>query len=360
MTNTLIIVDRSVTNHATRIAGFPVGSEVLLLTSDQDGLQQIAAYLDGKSGYDSIHILAVANSGTLSLGNSTLTSSNLMTYTDSLAQIGAAMTVNGGILFDDSKLAQGADGQAFVAALAQATGVTIKVSAPEIKLMRFDWAIKSILRDKANFDVLEGFFCALLGEEEITIEHVLESESNAEKDRKFNRVDLLVHDHLGRKFIIEVQNQRQADYLERLLFGTAKVIVENLPLGEAYHQLVKVISISILYFNLGVGDDYVYTGLTEFKGLHTGHPLKVRERVSTPEATFSYRAKNIFPEYYLINVERFEDIIQSPLDEWIYLLKHSAVRPEFNARNINKAAQKLALLRMTPRSVVAMNIISSL
>lgn len=214
--------------------------------------------------------------------------------------------------------------------------------------MRFDWAIKSLLRDKANFDVLEGFLCALLGEEEITIENVLESESNAEEGKKFNRVDLLVHDRLGRKFIVEVQNQREADYLERLLFGASKVIVENLPLGNAYRQVVKVISISILYFNLGVGDDYVYTGTTEFKGLHTGHSLKVRERIETPQATFTYRAKNIFPEYYLINVERFEDMIQSPLDEWIYLLKHSAVRADFNARNIDKAAQKLALLRMSP------------
>ncbi|CAK0745423.1 transposase [Gammaproteobacteria bacterium] len=221
----------------------------------------------------------------------------------------------------------------------------------DIQLMRFDWAIKTILRDKANFDVLEGFLSALL-DEDIIIEQVLESESNTEEGLKFNRVDLLVHDHLGRKIIVEVQNDREMDYLERLLFGTAKVVVENLPLGEAYLQIVKVISISILYFNLGVGDDYVYKGITEFKGLHNGQPLNVRKRVKTPGktagSTFSYQPKNIFPEYYLINVKRFEDVIQSPLDEWIYLLKHSAVRADFHARHIDKAAQKLALLRMSP------------
>ncbi|CAK0762735.1 transposase [Gammaproteobacteria bacterium] len=217
----------------------------------------------------------------------------------------------------------------------------------DIQLMRFDWAIKTILRDKANFDVLEGFLSALL-DEDIIIEQVLESESNTEEGLKFNRVDLLVHDHLGRKVIVEVQNDREMDYLERLLFGTAKVVVDNLPLGEAYLQIVKVISISILYFNLGVGDDYVYKGITEFKGLHNGQPLNVRRRVKIPDATFSYQPKNVFPEYYLINVKRFEDVIQSPLDEWIYLLKHSAVRADFHARHIDKAAQKLALLRMSP------------
>lgn len=217
-------------------------------------------------------------------------------------------------------------------------------STTEIQLVRFDWAIKTILRDKANFDVLEGFLNALLGED-IIIEQVLESESNAEGGYKFNRVDILVHDSQGRKLIIEVQNDRETDYLERLLFGTSKVIVDNVALGETYRQVVKVISISILYYNLGIGDDYVYKYVGEFIGIHNKQPLKLRQRVATA-TSFKYVAKSIFPEYYLINVERFEDVIQTPLDEWIYLLKHSAVRNDFHARNIDKAAQKLAVLKM--------------
>ena len=217
----------------------------------------------------------------------------------------------------------------------------------EIQLIRFDWAIKTILRDKANFDVLEGFLTALLNED-IIIEQVLDSESNAEEGQKFNRVDLLVHDSHGRKLIIEVQNDRETYYLERLLFGTSKVIIENIPLGKDYRHVVKVISISILYFNLGVGDDYVYKGVTKFDGLHTQRPLQVRKRIKTTQAKFSYQARNIFPEYYLINVKRFEDVIKSPLDEWIYFLKHSAIKADFHAKNIDKAAQKLALLRMSP------------
>jgi predicted transposase/invertase (TIGR01784 family) len=217
-------------------------------------------------------------------------------------------------------------------------------SNTEIQLVRFDWAIKTILRDKANFDVLEGFLTALLNED-ITIEQILESESNAEEGYKFNRVDILVHDSQGRKLIIEVQNDRETDYMERLLFGTSKVIVDNIAVGETYRQVVKVISISILYYNLGIGDDYVYKYVGEFIGLHNKQVLKIRQRVATA-TSFKYVAKNIFPEYYLINVERFEDLIHSPLDEWIYLLKHSAVKADFQAKNIDKAAQKLAVLKM--------------
>nr|VFJ89579.1 MAG: conserved hypothetical protein (putative transposase or invertase) [Candidatus Kentron sp. H]VFJ92761.1 MAG: conserved hypothetical protein (putative transposase or invertase) [Candidatus Kentron sp. H]VFJ97572.1 MAG: conserved hypothetical protein (putative transposase or invertase) [Candidatus Kentron sp. H] len=217
----------------------------------------------------------------------------------------------------------------------------------EEKLIRFDWAIKTLPREKANFDVLEGFLSALLAEP-IVIEHILESESNAEAGQKYNRVDLLVHDAKGRKLIIEVQNQHESDYMERLLFGTSKVVVENMPLGKNYRRVVKVISISILYFNLGVGDDYVYRGATEFRGLHTGHALDVRERVKALQGDCIFQSKNIFPDYYLIHVERFQDVIQSELDEWIYLLKHSAVRADFRSPAIDKARRKLALMKMRP------------
>jgi len=220
----------------------------------------------------------------------------------------------------------------------------------EIQLMRFDWAMKTVLRNKANFDVLEGFLTALL-KEDVFVEKILESESNQqEKDNKFNRVDLLVKDKMGRRFIIEIQNQRQADFLERLLFGTSKVIVENLGLGEKYSDILKVVSVSILYFNLGVGEDYVYHGKTEFLGVHNHLPLIIkRKEQDILTQSIVFKDKNIFPEYYLINVERFEDLIEGALDEWIYFLKHNAIKPEFHAKNIDKARQKLTLLNMTEK-----------
>jgi len=226
----------------------------------------------------------------------------------------------------------------------------MKKEPKEIQLMRFDWAMKTVLRNKANFDVLEGFLTALL-KEDVFVEKILESESNQqEKDNKFNRVDLLVKDKMGRRFIIEIQNQRQADFLERLLFGTSKVIVENLGLGEKYSDILKVVSVSILYFNLGVGEDYVYHGKTEFLGVHNHLPLIIkRKEQDILTQSIVFKDKNIFPEYYLINVERFEDLIEGALDEWIYFLKHNAIKPEFHAKNIDKARQKLTLLNMTEK-----------
>ncbi len=217
-------------------------------------------------------------------------------------------------------------------------------------LVRFDWALKHILRNKANFDILEGFLSALLGEW-VTILTILDSESNQEDETdKFNRVDLLVEDSQKRKIIIEIQNNRETHYLERLLYGTSKVIVENISLGSDYKDVVKVLSISIVYFHLGRGDDYIYYGNTEFVGVNTKNPLIVRERHQNTkvfEPKYEFRKKNIFPEYYLIRVGEFENIIRSPIDEWIYMIKNSEVRDDFRAKNIDKAKEKLRILNMS-------------
>ena len=48
------------------------------------------------------------------------------------------------------------------------------------RFVRFDWAIKRLLRQKANFGVLEGFLTVFLGEK-VTIVDILESESNQQE-----------------------------------------------------------------------------------------------------------------------------------------------------------------------------------
>ncbi len=219
------------------------------------------------------------------------------------------------------------------------------------RVIRFDWAIKNVLRDKANFDILEGFLSALL-REDIEVLDLLESESDQESEKqKYNRVDILVRDARDRVMIIEIQNEHESDYIERLLFGTCKVIVDHMQIGRPYEEITKVISVSILYFNLGTGDDYVYYGSTQFTGIHTGTPLVVRRRFMTPHGRYVLRErdleKEIFPEYYMIHTERFRDEVKEDLDEWIYMLKNEHVPEEFKSRNIDKAREKLAVIKMS-------------
>ena len=70
--------------------------------------------------------------------------------------------------------------------------------------MRFDWAMRHLLRDNANFCILEGLLTILL-QEEVKIQNLLESENEQEdKFDKYNRIDMLVQNSQGEFILIEV------------------------------------------------------------------------------------------------------------------------------------------------------------
>jgi len=219
------------------------------------------------------------------------------------------------------------------------------------KLVRFDWAIKYMLRNKANFDVLEAFLSNLL-KEEISVIDILESESNRDaENRKFNRVDLKCKDSNGRQIIIEIQNQREVDYLQRVLWGTSKAVVEGLELGSKYSEVVKVISVSILYHTMRVDEkennDFIYYGTTELVGIHTKKPLVLHEAIKLGEKVSTVTSKDVFPEYYMIYVEKFQDMINEAIDEWVYFFKYGSIRDDFKSPGIMLAAKKLDYLNMS-------------
>jgi predicted transposase/invertase (TIGR01784 family) len=221
------------------------------------------------------------------------------------------------------------------------------------KLIRFDWAIKKLLRNKANFDILEGFLTALL-HEEITVVNLLESESNQEDEMdKFNRVDLLVENSRNELIIIEVQVKSEHDFFHRIAYGSAKLLSEHFSKGQSYQNIKKIISVNITYFNLGAGSDYLYYGSTNFVGMHTGDTLTMTD---AQYEQFGIRdVRTIFPEHYLIRVAKFPDQINEALDEWIYMLKHSEVRPDFTAKHIQDASVRLRVMNLDPEQRRAYN-----
>jgi predicted transposase/invertase (TIGR01784 family) len=212
-------------------------------------------------------------------------------------------------------------------------------------LIRFDWAIKRLLRNKANFGILEGFLSELL-EEDIKIESILESESNKETaGSKLNGVDLLVRNAKGELIIIEVQNDYQADYLLRMLFGTARLIVDNIDEGMAYREVKKVISIHIVYFDLGVGGDYIYYGSTSFWGKHKKDMLQLSKQEQ--EIFQADVVSKIYPQYYIIKVNDFDNIAKDTLDEWINFLKTQEIKEGTMAKGLKEAKEKLNYLHLT-------------
>jgi predicted transposase/invertase (TIGR01784 family) len=215
------------------------------------------------------------------------------------------------------------------------------------RYIRFDWAIKRLLRQKANFDVLDGFLTVMLNEE-IKIVEILESEGNQESaDDKFNRVDIKALNSKGEIILVEIQNTRELHYLERILYGVAKAITEHISIGEGYGKIKKVYSISILYFDIGIGTDYIYHGQNHFVGVHTGDHLRVNTRER--DVIVSHLPAEIFPEYILVRVNEFDKVALTPLDEWIEYLKDGTIRPDTTAPGLKEAREKLKYYSMSPQ-----------
>ena len=213
------------------------------------------------------------------------------------------------------------------------------------QVIRFDWAMKRLLRNKANFSVLEGLLTTLLNEK-IAIQKLLESESNQEDEfDKYNRVDMLAENSKGELVLIEVQNNNEYAYFQRMLFGTSKLVTEYINRGEGYDKVRKVYSVNIVYFSLGHGTDFVYHGKTEFRGIHNGDILQL-----TPfqKQTFKVDAvSQLYPEYYILKVNDFNQVAKSPLEEWIYYLNTGNIPSDATAPGLEEARERLKLDCMT-------------
>jgi predicted transposase/invertase (TIGR01784 family) len=200
-------------------------------------------------------------------------------------------------------------------------------------LISFDYALKRVLRHKANHQILEGFLSELL-KRRIKIRNILDSESNRENvDSKQTRVDMLVEDETGELMIIEVQYQHEIDYLLRMLFGVSQNIIDHMIKGQPYKEVKKVYSVNIIYFTIGDGDDYIYHGKFDFRGIHTNKLLRLTEKQRQQFGKES--VGDLYPEYYILEVKNFDDVARDTLDEWIYYLKNNTIKDTFKAQGLD-------------------------
>ena len=213
------------------------------------------------------------------------------------------------------------------------------------KYISFDWALKRLLRDKANFDVLEGFLSSLLNQE-IKIHRLLESEGNKDReDVKSNRVDVLAENEHGELLLIEVQGESEYAYFQRILFGTSKLVTEYIDSGQNYENVKKVYSVNIVYFDLGQGKDCVYHGKTEFRGIHEHDLLKL-----SPFQQQKFEVEEVYqlyPEYYILKVNDFNRWSKVPLEQWMYFLSCGDIPDDADAPGLSAAKEKMLFTRMS-------------
>ncbi|MBI5109551.1 MAG: DUF4347 domain-containing protein [Rhodocyclales bacterium] len=125
MSASIVFIDERVTDYQTLIDGLEPDTEYFLIEEDADGVEQIAAYMQGRDGIDALHIISHGSQGTLYLGNAVLDSENLVSYQAQLSAIGFSLTDTGDILLYGCNIAEGDIGIQFIDTLAHMTGADV-------------------------------------------------------------------------------------------------------------------------------------------------------------------------------------------------------------------------------------------
>ena len=145
------------------------------------------------------------------------------------------------------------------------------------RYIRFDWAAKHILRDKADFVVFDGLISALVGEQ-MTIIEMLESGlvSGPRRDR-FNRLEFKAVNSKGELILLEIRQCQESEYMMREIHGTLKSVAEWIEKREDCALVKRICSIVIPYFAYGEGEDYLYHGQMTLIGVHTKDTLRLKK-----------------------------------------------------------------------------------
>lgn len=160
----IVFVDGKLQDVQQLIAGLPSGTEVVVLDSNKDGLQQIADYLKDRSDVDAIHLLSHGSEGTVELGNTWLNTQNIGQHSQTLNSIGAALAADGDILIYGCNTGEGTQGATLLNELARLTQADVAASDDETGAASKggDWLLERQVGEVATASLSLGSYQSLL------------------------------------------------------------------------------------------------------------------------------------------------------------------------------------------------------
>ncbi len=118
-------------------------------------------------------------------------------------------------------------------------------------MVSLDYAIKYLIKDKGNYEIIEGFISAILkdaGYLSVKITALLESKSNKErKDLKKSIADVIVEDQQGHKYIVGIDRSTTHTFLHKACFNSCRLIVDNISLDQDYSDIKKIFHINLIF-----------------------------------------------------------------------------------------------------------------
>lgn len=128
----VVFIDSSLPNHQNlrdQIQILAPTTEIVEINALQNGLEQVSGFLADKSNLNAIHVLSQGQQGKLILGNSSLSTNEINSYSPYLATMAKSLAQDGDILLYDCGVSEAYVGQDFVNRLADATNADVSASA---------------------------------------------------------------------------------------------------------------------------------------------------------------------------------------------------------------------------------------
>lgn len=215
-------------------------------------------------------------------------------------------------------------------------------------LLSFDYGIKYLLKNKGDYEIVEGFISALLGTEgygPVKISALLDTESNKERfGLKRSIADIVVVDEQKHKYIVEIERLSTSNFMHKACFNSSRLIVDSVEAGDDYTTIKKVFHISLLYFKVNGLMNPLCHGKTIMKEIDLEHPIDLN--ISTMGGEI-FELSKVFPEYFIISIPMFDGIIKQEIDEWLYVMKYSDVKEDFKSPYMKKVSDRLSKLKMS-------------
>jgi predicted transposase/invertase (TIGR01784 family) len=209
-------------------------------------------------------------------------------------------------------------------------------------LISFDYAIKHLLCNKTDHDIVESFLSAVFvecGYLPVKIKAVLESESNKEDSiLKRSTADMVVESQDGERYIVEVERAFSANFPHQAVFNTSRLIVDSLQENEDYTTLNKIVHISLLFDDRNMDEGaLIRHSKTIFHNPRNAKPIDVHMSGRGSKWDLS----NIIPEYIVIVIPLFDGIVKNDFDEWLYIMRNSDTRKNSKLACVEKVRNRL-------------------
>ncbi len=215
----------------------------------------------------------------------------------------------------------------------------------EKKIISFDYAIKFVLKQKTDMEIV-SYFCSMILQEcgygPVEIIEPLDSETLIENDfQKKSIADYIAKDKDGKFFIIEVEGNRTRHFFHKSIFNASRLTIDTVE-DSRYGDLKKIFHITMLFEPVDLISDVVYLSKTVANGTRNFEDLQAKDEYGKIT-----RFSDLPPTHVFVSVANWCEGSQKGIDAMLKFFKTEEI-DEDACSALKKMSSRLEIAKMTP------------